>query len=151
VPDLIAEALAHITTRYKAENAILANITEVRDDAVEPARKRRAAQLVDIVRDCIRRHKQLQARLQEAGATFRAEQDGSSSPARLSGRPLICSASCSCRCYSSRSPRRWGHRCLLPGRRRTGCPDRCLPDEPGGPSAESATRAGTVGQAVARA
>jgi hypothetical protein len=38
-------------------------------------RKRRAAELVDIVGDCIRRHTQLQSRLQAAGATFRAEQD----------------------------------------------------------------------------
>jgi hypothetical protein len=38
-------------------------------------RKRRAAELVAIVSDCIRRHTQLQARLQEAGSTFRTEQD----------------------------------------------------------------------------
>jgi hypothetical protein len=75
VPDLIAEALAHIAARYKAENAILATITEARDDAELPERKRRAAHLVEVVRDCIRRHTQLQARLQDAGQTFRAEQD----------------------------------------------------------------------------
>jgi hypothetical protein len=75
VPDLIREALEHIGKRYTQENAILANITGVRDEATEPDRKRRAAQLVDILRDCIRRHTQLQARLQDAGATFRAEQD----------------------------------------------------------------------------
>ena len=75
VPDLIAEALVHIAGRYKAENAILATITQARDDAEEPERKRRAAHLVEVVRDCIRRHTQLQARLQDAGQTFRAEQD----------------------------------------------------------------------------
>ncbi len=75
VPDLIAEALAHIAARYKAENAILANITQARDEAEEPDRKRRAAHLVELVRDCIRRHTQLQARLQTAGQTFRTEQD----------------------------------------------------------------------------
>ena len=37
--------------------------------------KRRAAELVDIVKDCIRRHTQLQSRLLEAGPLFRAEQD----------------------------------------------------------------------------
>jgi hypothetical protein len=75
VPDLIAEALAHIAARYKAENAILANITQARDEAEELDRKRRAAHLVELVRDCVRRHTQLQARLQTAGQTFRAEQD----------------------------------------------------------------------------
>ena len=75
VPELISEALEHIASRYRAENAILSTITEVRDEAVEPDRKRRAAQLVDLVRDCIRRHTQLQARLQTAGEVFRAEQD----------------------------------------------------------------------------
>lgn len=75
VPDLIDEALTHIADRYRYENAILTNITQTRDEAEDPVRKRRAAELVEIVSDCIRRHTQLQARLQEAGGTFRAEQD----------------------------------------------------------------------------
>jgi hypothetical protein len=75
VPDLIDEALGHIEDRFRAENAILRNITAARDDAEDADRKRRAAELVDIVADCIRRHTQLQARLQGAGDTFRAEQD----------------------------------------------------------------------------
>jgi len=75
VPDLIDEALRHIEDRFRAENAILRNITAARDDAEDADRKRRAADLVDIVGDCIRRHTQLQARLQSAGETFRAEQD----------------------------------------------------------------------------
>jgi hypothetical protein len=75
VPDLIDEALTHIEDRFRAENAILRNITRARDDAEDIDRKRRAAELVDIVADCIRRHTQLQARLQSAGDTFRAEQD----------------------------------------------------------------------------
>ncbi len=75
VPDLIAEALTHIAARYRAENAILENIARARDEADDPDRKRRAAHLVDIVRDCIRRHTQLQARLQMAGEVFRTEQD----------------------------------------------------------------------------
>src|SRR5262245_910851 len=61
VPDLIAEALVHIAARYEAENAILANITQARDEAEESDRKRRAAHLVELVRDCIRRRTQLQA------------------------------------------------------------------------------------------
>lgn len=75
VPALIDEALTHIAQRYQAENAILATIVDARDEAEDPEHKRRAANLVGIVRDCVNRHTRLQARLQEAGATFRAEQD----------------------------------------------------------------------------
>lgn len=81
VPDLIAEALDHVADRYRHENAILTNIRRVRDDtgnqkhADTPENKLRAAELVDIVKDCIRRHTQLQSRLLEAGPVFRAEQD----------------------------------------------------------------------------
>jgi hypothetical protein len=83
VPELIEEALAHIESRYRAETAILSNIADARDDATEPDRRRQAADLVVIVNDCIRRHTQLQARLQEAGALFRAEQDRQ----QFAGRP----------------------------------------------------------------
>lgn len=81
VPDMIAEALDHVAERYRHENAILTNIRKVRDeaetggDARTAEYKRRAAELVDIVKDCIRRHTQLQSRLLEAGPLFRAEQD----------------------------------------------------------------------------
>jgi len=78
VPDLIAEALDHVADRYRHENAILTNIRRARDEAASergPDHKRRAAELVDIVKDCIRRHTQLQSRLLEAGPLFRAEQD----------------------------------------------------------------------------
>lgn len=75
VPALIEDALDHIEGRFRAENAILANITTTRDDATDPNRKRQAADLVDIVRECITRHTVLQRRLQDAGASFRAEQD----------------------------------------------------------------------------
>ncbi|MFG2136369.1 hypothetical protein [Streptomyces sp. NPDC048650] len=80
VPDMIAEALEHVADRYRHENAILTNIRKVRDEAEAVdhrtgEHKRRAAELVDIVKDCIRRHTQLQSRLLEAGPLFRAEQD----------------------------------------------------------------------------
>lgn len=75
VPDMVDEALDHIADRYRHENAILTHIRRARDEAVEPEHKLRAAELVDIVRDCIRRHTQLQSRLLEAGPLFRAEQD----------------------------------------------------------------------------
>jgi hypothetical protein len=75
IPELLASALAHIESRFRAETAILKHITAARDDAEEPTRKRRAADLVEIVGDCIRRHTQLQTRLLSAGSVFRAEQD----------------------------------------------------------------------------
>ncbi|MEA5455252.1 hypothetical protein SPF06_11010 [Sinomonas sp. JGH33] len=75
MPAFIDEALAHIEGRYRAENAILVNLTEVRDVADTAARKAQAARLVDVVRDCLRRHDQLQTGLQTAGRRFRAEQD----------------------------------------------------------------------------
>ncbi|MFH0173996.1 hypothetical protein [Streptomyces cacaoi] len=75
VPKLLEDALEHIEGRYRHEDAILSNITTHRDEARDPRRKQQAAELVDIVRDCIRRHMQLQNRLQGAGALFRTEQD----------------------------------------------------------------------------
>lgn len=75
IPDLLDSALTHIEARFRAENAILRNITAARDESEDHDHKRRAAELVDIVSDCITRHTQLQARLQAAGAFFRAEQD----------------------------------------------------------------------------
>ncbi|WP_344632880.1 hypothetical protein [Streptomyces glaucosporus] len=75
VPDMIAEALDHVADRYRHENAILTNIRRARDEAESAENKLRAAELVDIVKDCIRRHTQLQSRLLEAGPLFRAEQD----------------------------------------------------------------------------
>jgi hypothetical protein len=75
MPAFLDEALIHIEGRYHAENAILVNLTEVRDEADTAARKSQAARLVDVVRDCLRRHDQLQAALQGAGRRFRSEQD----------------------------------------------------------------------------
>ena len=75
VPDMISEALDHVADRYRHENAILTNIRRARDEAEDPDHKLQAAELVDIVKDCIRRHTQLQTRLLEAGPLFRAEQD----------------------------------------------------------------------------
>jgi hypothetical protein len=75
VPELIEGALTHVGDRFHAENAILENITTARDEADEPDRKHKAAELVDIVSECVRRHTQLQSRLQDAGQVFRSEQD----------------------------------------------------------------------------
>ena len=93
VPDLIDEALTHIAERYRYENAILTNITQTRDEAEDPVHRRKAAELVEIVSDCIRRHTQLQARLQEAGArsarrSRMSNTRGLMTLARLPGRPF---------------------------------------------------------------
>ncbi|MFC7217747.1 hypothetical protein ACFQLX_06110 [Streptomyces polyrhachis] len=90
VPDMIAEALDHVADRYRHENAILTHIRRSRDEAEDPEHKRRAAELIDIVKDCIRRHTQLQSRLLDAGPLFRAEQDRQSfaTPAAHSGLDL---------------------------------------------------------------
>jgi hypothetical protein len=84
VPKLLDGALQHIGERVDAEHAIAAKIAASRDAAQEPAPKAQAAELVDIVEDCIRRHTVLQTRLIEARSAFRAEQDRQlfSGPAR---------------------------------------------------------------------
>ena len=93
VPALLDEALTHIEGRYRAETAILDHIATARDEATEPSRRRQAAELVDVVRDCIQRHTQLQTRLQEAGAVFRAEQDRQQFAGGRAARRSTCSAS----------------------------------------------------------
>ena len=75
MPAYLDEALSHIEGRYQAENAILLNITDIRDNADTGERKEQAATLIDVVRDCLRRHDQLQSAIQSAGRKFRSEQD----------------------------------------------------------------------------
>ena len=43
-------------------------MAQARDEAEDPVRKGRAAELVDIVEDCVRRHTKLQLRLMGAHA-----------------------------------------------------------------------------------
>lgn len=75
MPAYLDEALTHIEGRYHAENSILLNITDIRDNAETGERKEQAATLIDVVRDCLRRHDQLQSAIQSAGRKFRSEQD----------------------------------------------------------------------------
>jgi hypothetical protein len=75
MPTFLRSALDHIEDRFAQETAISEHITEARDAATNPNEKKQAAQLVEIVNECLRRHEQLQARLQEAGRLFRSEQD----------------------------------------------------------------------------
>jgi hypothetical protein len=75
MPQFLNDALTHIEERYHTENAILVNITDARDTADTPVRKQQAAALVVVIRDCLRRHSQLQSAIQTAGHRFRFEQD----------------------------------------------------------------------------
>ncbi|MER5534134.1 hypothetical protein [Streptomyces mirabilis] len=63
VPKLPGDALVHVEERVKAERAIAKYRAEARDEAEEPMRKSRAAELVDIVEDCVRRHSKLHTHL----------------------------------------------------------------------------------------
>ncbi len=83
LPEMLDKALTHIEDRFKVEHAILRHITQARDESDDPDHKRRAAELVTIVADCIRRHTQLQNRIQSARSVFREEQDRQ----RFSGSP----------------------------------------------------------------
>jgi len=83
IPELLDSALSHIEQRFVMEEAILRSITIARDESTDEDHKRQAANLVEIVRDCMRRHTQLQSRLQSARAVFREEQDRQ----QFSGRP----------------------------------------------------------------
>ncbi|GAA4235002.1 hypothetical protein GCM10022254_41230 [Actinomadura meridiana] len=83
MPGLLDEALEHVEERVVMERGIAAQITRTRDEADDPVLKRVAAELVDIVEDCVRRHTILQRRLIGARAVFREEQDRQ----EFSGRP----------------------------------------------------------------
>ncbi|MGW3955672.1 hypothetical protein ACWEKM_33215 [Streptomyces sp. NPDC004752] len=75
VPKLLDDALAHVEERVKAERAIAKYMAKARDEAEEPVCKSRAAELVDIVEDCVRRHIKLQTHLLGARDLFREQQD----------------------------------------------------------------------------
>ncbi|WP_237306898.1 hypothetical protein [Streptomyces alboflavus] len=75
VPTLLDAALEHVEERVKAERAISKNMAEARDEAEDPAYKRRAAELVGIVDDCVRRHMKLHSFLMSARDFFREQQD----------------------------------------------------------------------------
>ncbi|MET9433923.1 hypothetical protein [Streptomyces sp. NPDC006551] len=75
VPDLLNEALDHVDHRLQEESAIARSVSITRDQSEDPVHRRQAADLVDIVEDCIRRHTRLQIRLRGARTLFLEEQD----------------------------------------------------------------------------
>ncbi|MFB6810370.1 hypothetical protein [Streptomyces sp. NPDC056387] len=75
VPDLLNEALDHVGHRLQEESAIARSVSTERDQSEDAVRRKQAADLVDIVEDCIRRHTRLQIRLRGARTLFLDEQD----------------------------------------------------------------------------
>lgn len=75
VPNLLNEALDHVDHRLEEESAIARSVSTDRDQSQDPIRRRQAAELVDVVEDCIRRHTRLQIRLRGARTLFLDEQD----------------------------------------------------------------------------
>lgn len=75
VPKLLNNALEHVEARVVEEQAIAESIRMNRDGTEDPGSKRRAAELVDIIEDCVRRHTELQRRLLGARSLFRGQQD----------------------------------------------------------------------------
>lgn len=75
IPDLLNEALDHVDHRLQEESAIARSVSTERDQSEDPVRRRQAADLVDILDDCVRRHTRLQTRLRGARTLFLDEQD----------------------------------------------------------------------------
>lgn len=71
VDKLVEHALTHVIDRYRAERAIIANVTQTRDDADDPTARRRANQLIAELEQCEIRHQHLQKRLIRARTEFR--------------------------------------------------------------------------------
>ena len=101
------DALAHIEERYRAENAILVNLTEVRDTADTADRKAQAAHLVDVVAGLPAPPRPAPGRPAER----RAPLPRRAGPADVHRRPApsppwTCTPSCSARCLTPPGGRR---------------------------------------------
>lgn len=75
MPAFLDNALRHIEARTRQESEILNFLTTIIDESQDPTRTAEAAAVIDLVKDCLRRHAQLHTELQLAGPKFRAEQD----------------------------------------------------------------------------
>ncbi|OLT40090.1 hypothetical protein BJF85_25395 [Saccharomonospora sp. CUA-673] len=69
------EALDHIEEPIKAESTIKDNLVQIMENSTEDAAPGQAAELIEILDECLQRHAALQANLQEIGDRFRAEQE----------------------------------------------------------------------------
>jgi hypothetical protein len=71
VDALVEHALKHVIDRYQAERAIIGNVADARDAAVDPRARRRANQLIAELEQCELRHQHLHRRLMRARREFR--------------------------------------------------------------------------------
>lgn len=71
----LTEALVHVGERTEWEQRILGHLTRTRENAEEPALRRKATIVIDLLRDCLRRHQQLHRVLLSAREVFLDEQD----------------------------------------------------------------------------
>jgi hypothetical protein len=71
----LSEALVHVGERTEMEQRILVHLTRTRENAEEPGLRRKATIVIDLLRDCLRRHRQLHRVLHTAREVFLDEQD----------------------------------------------------------------------------
>ena len=75
VPERLDEILIILTERMHVESRMLEAMRGHRDDADKPENASTAAQLVNVVEDCLDRHRELHNRVLEATETFFVEQE----------------------------------------------------------------------------
>lgn len=71
----LAEALDHVDARVTTEQTIERHLVETRENTVDVELRRKATVVIDLLRDCMRRHRQLHRVLQGAREKFLAEQE----------------------------------------------------------------------------
>jgi hypothetical protein len=71
----LSEALVHVGERTAMEQRILVHLSRTRENAEEPGLRRKATIVIDLLRDCLRRHRQLHRVLHTAREVFLDEQD----------------------------------------------------------------------------
>lgn len=75
VPDRLDEIVVILTERMHVESRMLEAMRSHRDEADNPELASTAAQLVNVVEDCLDRHRELHNRVMEATETFFVEQE----------------------------------------------------------------------------
>jgi hypothetical protein len=70
----LADALDHVEARVTTEQTIERHLVETRENTVDVDLRRKATAVIDVLRDCVRRHRQLHRVLQGAREKFLVEQ-----------------------------------------------------------------------------
>lgn len=73
--DHLTEALVHVGQRTEMEQRILVHLGRTRENAEDASLRRKATIVIDLLRDCLRRHRQLHRVLHTAREVFLDEQD----------------------------------------------------------------------------